>query len=191
MSTQPKHLLTPEEYLEIERNAELKSEYYRGEMFAMAGATEVHNLLVANLLRDLGVQFRSRPCRVYANDLRVRAGNSNLYTYPHVVALCGKPEFLDGKLDTLLNPNLLIEVLSPSREGYDRGLKFEMYRSIESLTEYLLVSSDRVHIDLYARQADGRWLLTSVSRPEESLELRSVACRIMVADVYEKLEFSE
>ena len=188
MSTQPKTFLTPEQYLEIERAAEYKSDYCDGEMFAMAGAGEAHNVLVGNLVADLHQQLRSRPCRVYSNDMRVRVHATGLYTYPDVVVVCGERRFLDDRRDTLLNPSLLIEVLSPSTEAYDRGRKFEHYRSIESLGEYLLVASDRVHADLYTRQPDGRWLLTSADRLEDSLDLESVGCRLALADLYEKVD---
>ena len=188
MSTQPKTFLTPEQYLAIEREAEYKSEYFQGEMFAMAGAGEAHNVLVGNLVAGLHQQFRSRPCRVYSNDMRVRVSATGLYTYPDVVAACGERRFLDERRDTLLNPSLLVEVLSPSTEAYDRGRKFEHYRSIESLREYLLVASDRVHAELYTRQPDGRWLLTSADRLEDSLDLESVGCRLALLDLYEKTD---
>ena len=188
MSTQPKTFLTPEHYLAIEREAEYKSEYYQGEMFAMAGAGWVHNLLVANLIAGLHPQLRSRPCRVCPSDMRVRVRATGLYTYPDVVVVCGEPQFLDERRDTLLNPSLLIEVLSPTTEAYDRGQKFEHYRSIESLREYLLVASDRVHVDQYTCQADGRWLLTSADRLEDSLDLQSIGCRLALLDLYEKTD---
>jgi Uma2 family endonuclease len=190
MSTQPKTLLTPEQYLEIERAAEYKSEYYGGEMFAMAGAREAHNLVVTNTVRELSSQLRSRPCRVYSNDMRVRIAATNLYTYPDVVAVCGDPRFLDEQRDTLLNPVLLVEALSPSTEAYDRGRKFEHYKTLDSLREYLLIATDRAHADLYARQADGRWLLTSASGMDEALILDSVDARLLMADIYHKVELT-
>ena len=196
MSSQPKPYITPEEYLEIERAAEFKSEYFQGEMFpmggpyAMAGAKWAHNLLVGHLVRELGQQLRSRPCDVLPSDMRVRVSQSDLYTYPDVVVVCGEPQFPDDRRDTLLNPNLLVEVLSPSTEAYDRGRKFELYRTIESLSEYLLVSSDRVQAELYTRQPDCRWLLTAASGMDESLELESVGCRIGLRDLYEKVDLS-
>jgi Uma2 family endonuclease len=156
VSTQPKTFLTPEQYLEIERKAEYKSEYFRGEMFAMAGASRAHNLLVAHLLRDLGQQLRGKPCEIYPSDMRVRVSSTGLYTYPDVVAVCGEPKLLDNQLDTLLNPHLIVEVLSPSTEAYDRGRKFEHYQSIESLGEYLMITCDRIHADLHTRRPDGR-----------------------------------
>ena len=191
MSTQPKTYLTPEQYLEIERKAEYKSEYFAGEMFAMSGAKFEHVMMVGNITRELSEQLRSRQCFVLSADMRVRVTATGLYTYPDVAVVCGEPQLLDKELDTLLNPVLIVEVLSPSTEAYDRGRKFEHYRSIESLKEYLLVSSDRAHIDLFARQSDGRWLLTSADRLEETIELESVGCRLALAAVYEKVDLSK
>jgi Uma2 family endonuclease len=189
MSTQPKTYLTPEQYLEIERAAEYKSEYYQGEMFAMAGATREHNLILVSMLASLYSQLRSSPCEMYPSDMRVHVRDTGLYTYPDVVIACQEPRFLDGPSDTLLNPTLLVEILSPSTEAYDRGRKFDHYQSIESLRQYLLVASDRIHADLYTRQQDGGWLLTSADGPAGTLALASVNCQIALADVYEKVDF--
>jgi Uma2 family endonuclease len=189
MSTLPKTWLTPEQYLEIERRAEYKSEYYQGEMFAMAGAREAHNLIAGNLYAGIQAQLRSRTCRAYGSDMRVRVGATGLHTYPDVLVVRGEPQFLDGQRDTLLNPTLIAEVLSPSTEAYDRGRKFEHYRSIESLAEYLLVSSERVSAELFARQLDGRWLLTAASSLEDTLQLPTTGCRLPLAELYEKVEF--
>ena len=188
VSTRPNSFLTPAQYLEIERKAEYKSEYFNGEMFAMAGAKEAHNLVVINTGAALHRQFRSRPCRVYPGDMRVHVPATGLFTYPDVIAVCGEPRFLDDQRDTLLNPGLIVEVLSPSTEAYDRGRKFEQYKSIESLREYLLVASDRVHADLYTRQADGRWMLTSADTLESALTLESVGAQLTLVDLYEKVE---
>ena len=188
MSTQPKTYLTPEQYLEIERRAEYKSEYYQGEMFAMSGATREHNLIVASIVASLYSQLRSSPCETYPSDMRVHVRDTGLYTYPDVVIACQEPRFLDGQLDTLVNPTLLVEILSPSTEAYDRGRKFDHYQSIESLRQYLLVASDRIHADLYTRQPDGGWLLTSADGPAGTLALASVNCQIALADVYEKVD---
>ena len=190
MSTLPKTYLTPEQYLEIERKAEFKSEYYQGEMFAMAGARWAHNLILLNLASELRQQLRTRPCAVTSSDMRVRVNAKGLYTYPDVVVVCGEPRFLDERRDTLLNPTLIAEVLSESTEQYDRGRKFEHYRPLESLAEYLLVSSQRVSADLFTRQPDGRWMLTASSRLEDSLDLPSVGCHLALADLYEKVDFS-
>jgi len=188
MSTQPTTRLTPEQYLEIERQAEFKSEYYDGEMFAMAGATEVHNLIVWNIGGELRTQLRGGLCRGYSNDMRVHIPATGLYTYPDVVVVCGDRQFLDNRRDTLLNPTLLVEVLSPSTEAYDRGRKFEHYRSLPSLKEYLLVASDRKHLDLHTRQPDNHWLSTYAAQPEETVELISVGCRLVLRDVYDGVE---
>ena len=188
MSTQPKTFLTPEEYLEIERRAAYKSEYCEGEMFALAGAPETHNLIAGNLFGGIHAQLRSRACRAYGSDMRVHVNATGLYTYPDVLVVCQKPQFLDGQRDTLLNPTLISEVLSPSTEAYDRGRKFENYRSVESLAEYLLVASDRMHADLYTRRQDGGWLLTSADGPAGTLSLASVNCQIALADIYEKAD---
>src|ERR1017187_4534726 len=190
MATHPKSYLTPEQYLEIERKAEFKSEYYQGEMFAMSGAREGHNLIVWNLAAELHRQLRKKPCRAYINDMRVRVNATGLYTYPDVTAVCGEPKFLDDTRDTLLNPSLIVEVLSPSTEAYDRGRKFEHYRSVESVSEYLLVSSERVSAELYTRQPDGRWLLTAAAHMEDSLDLQSVGVHLALADLYEKVDLA-
>jgi Uma2 family endonuclease len=191
VSTQSRSFLTPEQYLEIERKAEYKSEYYRGEMFAMAGASWNHNLLVAHLLRDIGRQLRGKPCEICPSDMRVRVSSTGLYTYPDLVAVCGAPKLLDDRMDTLLNPHLIIEVLSPSTEAYNRGRKFEHYQSIDSFREYLMVASDRIHADLFTRQADGRWLLTSAKRLEDSIDLQSIGCSVSLDALYEKINLGE
>ena len=149
MATQPRAFLTPEQYLEIERKAERKSEYWNGEMFAMAGATAPHNLVASNTSSLAHAQLRSKPCRVYQSDMRVRVLATGLNTYPDVVIVCGEQRFLDGHQDTLLNPKVIVEVLSPSTEAYDRGLKFAHYRQIESLDPYLLLSQDRMQAELF------------------------------------------
>ena len=190
MASQPKTFLSPEEYLEIERRAEYKSEYFQGEMFAMAGASLVHNILVSRLVRDLGHQLRRGPCQVLPSDMRVRVSATGLYTYPDVSVVCGPPQLADEHSDILLNPSFIAEVLSPSTEGYDRGRKFEQYRAIASLAEYLLVAQDRVHVELFARPADGRWVLSEASGPEATLELPGIGCRLSLADLYEKVDLT-
>ncbi len=189
MSTLPKPFLSPEDYLKIERAAEYKSEYYGGEMFAMSGARRAHNLIAMNIGSGLHGQLRRRPCEVYPSDMRVLVSAIGLYTYPDVVVACGEPQFADGAMDTLVNPTLLVEVLSPSTEAYDRGRKFEQYRKIESLRQYLLVSSDRVSVELYTRQVSGLWLLSSAAEPDNEVVLDSIECRLRVGDIYEKVVF--
>jgi Uma2 family endonuclease len=188
MSTQPKTLLTPEEYLAIEREAPYKSEYYDGEMFAMAGVRAGHDLIAGNTHGELWSAFRSRPCRAHTSNMRVRTVARH-YAYPDTSAVCGEPQYLDERRDTLLNPSLIVEVLSPSTEAYERGKKFELYQSIPSLREYLLLTSDRVHADLYVRQDSGLWLLSSVGELDGVLTIKSVAASLRLADLYEKVEF--
>ena len=188
MSAQPKHLFTEEQYLEIERKAETKSEFYNGEMFAMAGARSAHNDLVWSLISLLSPQLRP-PCRGYPSDMRVRINDTGLYTYPDVIVVCGKRQFSDATRDTLLNPSLVFEVLSPSTEAYDRGKKFEHYASIPSRNTYVLVSSDRVHVDVYVRQPDNNWLRTSAGKLDLTLPLKSIDCQLPLAELYAGVEF--
>jgi Uma2 family endonuclease len=188
MSLQPKSLHTPEEYLVLERKAGYKSEYFAGEIFAMSGASEQHNLIVANVVATLHTQFRNRPCKVYASDMRVKVSPTGLYTYPDVVALCSEPRFDDDQKDTLLNPTVIIEVLSPSTEAYDRGDKFGHYRKLASLTEYVLISQEKIHIERYVRQPDNQWLLSETSGLHDTVQLPSINCTLVLDEVYEKVE---
>ena len=197
MPTEPKTFLTPEQYLEIERKAEFKSEYYRGEMFPMprdvsvlAVPQETHSLLVVNIVAALHSQLRSRAGRIYSHDIRVGMSESVEHVPPDVMAVRGQPRFLDDRRDTLLNPTLIVEVLSPSTEASDRGRKFHLYQTIESFSDYLLVASDRVHVDLFTRQPDG-WHLTSADRLEDTLDLPSIGCRLPLSDLYEQVDFTE
>lgn len=191
MATAAKQLLTAEQYLAIERAAEFKSEFFAGEMFAMAGASEEHNLVVANVVGELHAQLKGRPYRLYPSDMRVRVSATGLYTYPDVTVVCGERRFDDEKNDTLLNPTLIVEVLSPTTEAYDRGDKFAHYRRLDSLREYLLIAQDRQRVERYARQADGQqWLLTEFSDPEAVVPLPSIGCELALADVYDKVDLT-
>ena len=188
MSTLPKTHLTPEQYLEIERKAERKSEYYAGEMFSMAGASKEHGLITVNLVTVLHNQLRRSACRTFVADMRVNIPATGLYTYPDIVVACGELKFIDAEVDTLLNPVFIAEILSPSSEGYDRGRKFEHYQTIPTLNEYLLVAQDRIHVDLYTRQPAGAWLLTSANQLTDTIALPSIHCSVPLAELYEGLE---
>jgi Uma2 family endonuclease len=188
MTSQTKPRYTPEEYLAIERNSEGKNEYFGGEIFAMGGATERHNLITTNILAGLHTQFRGRSCKVYSSDMRVKVNSTGLYTYPDIVALCGQARFDDEQKDTLLNPTVIIEVLSKSTEAYDRGRKFEHYRKIDSLTEYLMVSQEKHHVDRYVRQPDNRWLLSEASNLGDAIQLPSIDCVLALSEIYDKVE---
>jgi Uma2 family endonuclease len=184
MSLQAKPRLTPEEYLAIERAAEQKSEFFNGEMFAMAGASPEHALIVTNVAGELRARLRERPCRVYSADLRVRVSETGLYAYPDVVVVCGEPQL---EQDTLLNPTLIVEVLSPSTEAYDRGEKFRHYQRLESLQEYLLIAQDRHRVEQYVRQPDGRWLYAEAHELSATLQLPSIGCDLALSEVYDKV----
>jgi Uma2 family endonuclease len=188
MSSLQSTYITPEEYLERERAAETRTEYFRGELFAMAGATPEHVLIVTNLVGELRQHLRDRPCNVYSTDLRVAVSSTGLYTYPDVTVVCGPAAFVDSRRDTVTNPVVIIEVLSESTKDYDRGQKFEGYRTVTSLMEYLTVAQDKMHIEQWTRQPDQRWLLTEYTDPEAVMPLSSIDVELRLADVYEKVE---
>jgi Uma2 family endonuclease len=186
MSVQLQPRLTPREYLDLEEQAEYKSEYYQGEIFAMSGGSPNHALIAANLIATLQSQLKGTGCRVFTGDLRVHIPASELYTYPDVTVVCGKLELTGDRQDNLANPILIVEVLSPSTESYDRGQKFSLYRSIPSLREYVLVSQDRISIEIFHKNDAGIWEL---HLPEEgNVILASVGCRIQLDDVYADVE---
>ncbi len=189
MSLQPQSYLSPADYLVIERNAEFKSEYFNGEMFAMSGASEAHNIIVLNVGAEIRQHLKKRPCKVYANDMRVKISPTGLYTYPDLVVVCGQARFDDAHLDTLLNPTLIIEVLSDSTEADDRGRKFAHYRSLDSLAEYVLIAQDRPQVESYRRQPDQHWLLTESRSLESVLRQDSIDGDLALAEVYDKVEF--
>jgi Uma2 family endonuclease len=183
--------LTPAEYLDQERHAERKSEYLRGEVFAMAGASRRHSLIVTNLVAELSRQLKEKPCEVYANDLRLRVTPAGLYTYPDVMVACGDIQFADDQKDTILNPVLLIEVLSESTRDYDRGRKFQYYRTLPSLVEYLTVAQDEPHVEHYTRQQQDRWLLVEFNGPTQIIPLASIPCVLPMAEIYDKIDWSQ
>jgi Uma2 family endonuclease len=189
MSAQPQRRLSPQEYLAIERKSSAKHEYYRGELFAMSGASRYHNLISGNCYASLHSQLSNRACEVYANDMRVKVSRTGLYTYPDVAVTCQKPHFEDEVFDTLVNPQVIIEVLSDSTESYDRGKKFEQYRDIEALREYLLITQDRPHVDHFKRGGDGVWSLGDATGLHAEVHLPTIDCLLRLADVYAKVEF--
>jgi Uma2 family endonuclease len=189
MSTVPKQFITPEQYLHRERNAEFRSEYLRGEMFAMAGASANHNLIVGNCVQNIGQQLKKKPCRVYPSDLKLRIQATGLYTYPDLSVVCGEPQLESDHGDVLLNPVVLIEVLSDSTEAYDRGKKFEHYRTIPSLKHYVLVAQDRHSIDCFSLNPDGSWSLTACQTPTGMVELAAIDSQLSAVEVYDKVVF--
>ncbi len=189
MSTAPFRRLTPEQYLAIERGASTKSEFYRGELFAMSGASYVHTRIQSNLLHRLNQLLEGTPCQVVGSDLRVCVSATGLYTYPDAVVLCGLPEFADSQSDTLTNPKILIEILSDSTEAYDRGEKAKQYRSIVSLQEYVLISQKSPLVEVFLRHPDGTWSLSEADTLTGMITLESLGITIPLNQIYAMVEF--
>jgi Uma2 family endonuclease len=180
---------SPEEYLARERKAEYKSEYIDGLIVAMAGSSREHDRIAVNVTAGFHAQFRGRPCEVFSSDMRVKVSSTGLYTYPDASALCGEARFEDAEVDTLLNPNVLVEVLSESTEAYDRGKKFARYQGLESLTDYVLIAQDEARVEHFVRQGE-HWLLTVITGLEGTLRLESVGCALPLREIYDRVEFS-
>ena len=179
--------LSPEEYIAAERKATLKSEYLSGEIVAMSGASLAHNLITVNTVTQLYNQLTEGRCRVFANDMRVGIREGTSYFYPDVVVVCDEPRFEDNALDTLINPIVVIEVLSPSTEAYDRGEKSVRYPQLESLQEYILISQDTVQVEYYLRQGE-QWILSEFSALEDVLPLTSIGAELSLNQVYRFVE---
>ncbi|MCP4702107.1 MAG: Uma2 family endonuclease [Gammaproteobacteria bacterium] len=178
-----KHLPDAGEYLEMERASKTRHEFVQGEIYAMSGASRKHNLINGNLFAALHGQLKKRPCEIYTCDMRVKIRAGGDYVYPDIAAVCGEPRFEDKELDTLLNPTLIVEVLSKTTKIHDRGDKFTAYRTLESLREYLLITQDEVHVEHYVKQNDGRWLLSETICLQDSLALPAIGCTLELADV--------
>jgi Uma2 family endonuclease len=191
MASQPKPSYSIDEYLSMERQAEFKNEYVDGYIVAMAGASEIHNLITTNLAGELRFQLKGRDCRVYSSDMRVDLRERKLFAYPDVVVVCGESQLSDDRRDNLRNPIVIIEVLSPSTESYDRGVKFIKYRRIESLREYLLVSQSEARIEHYVRQQNDAWILSEALGLEAAIQLPSIGCVLKLGEVYDKVKFDE
>lgn len=190
MSSKADPYISPEEYLAIERQAEFRSEYIDGEVYAMAGASKSHNTIVGNLNRLIGTQLLDRPCSVYSNDMRVKVAATGKYYYPDVVAVCGEETFEDAQTDTLLNPQLIIEVLSPSTEAYDRGGKFEQYQRIGSLVEYVMVSQATYRVEQYTRESEHAWSYSEHRGADAVLRLKSIGCEMTLKEIYIKVNLN-
>jgi Uma2 family endonuclease len=191
MSAMPKPKFTVNEYLELERKAEYKSEFYQGEIFAMAGASRQHNRVKENLVGELFARLKGGPCQTFSSDQRVSIEALGLYTYPDIIIQCGKPVYDLADADTLTNPTAIIEILSPTTERYDRGAKFRHYQKLPSLIEYILVAQDEPVCERYVRQADGSWAMNFVVGLEDTLAFHSIPPKIPMADVYAGVEFPE
>ncbi|MFI5384926.1 MAG: Uma2 family endonuclease [Fimbriimonadales bacterium] len=182
-------LYTREEYLAFERASETKHEFLNGRIYAMAGAGLAHNRICTNLTRELSNQLKGKPCQVLSQDMRVKVPKTGLYTYPDLLVVCGKPALEDDEMDTLLNPSVIFEVLSPSTERYDRGEKFINFQSIESLTDYILISQDRSRVEQFTRGEGGHWIVSRTEPPASLVELPSIGCTLDIEEVYDGVEF--
>jgi Uma2 family endonuclease len=189
MSSAARTYLTPEQYLALERKSDTKHEYDRGRIIAMAGASREHNLIVLNLGSELRNLLRDRECEAYTGDMRVRV-EAGLYVYPDVAVACGEPRFEGGEVDTLLNPTLIVEVLSPSTERRDRGRKFHQYRTIESLQQYVMVAQDEVRVECYTRR-QAEWAFVEIDQMDATLRLESIGCEVSVREIYAKVKFPD
>ncbi len=184
----PQKYYSPEEYLALEELADYRSEYYRGEIFAMAGGSANHNRIARNLVIALETELEGKPCEAFITDMRLLVKKNGLYTYPDVMVVCGKLQFVKGRTDTLTNPGVIIEVLSESTKDYDRGAKFELYRAIETLQDYVLIDQSRVHVEYFHKLEDGRWLLTEFNELEAVLKLESVGMEMPLSQIYQRVE---
>jgi Uma2 family endonuclease len=183
-------VFTAEQYLDLERRSEIRHEFLDGTVYAMSGASFVHSAICFNLIGITGIQIRGTNYQGFAPNMKVRAGDASLYAYPDLTVVCDEPLVHDDHGDVLLNPVVIFEVLSRSTEAYDRGEKFERCRTIETLTDYVLVSQDRPRLEHFSRQPDGTWSLTEVSGHESSLDIASINCRLPLAEVYDRIEFA-
>ncbi len=188
MATVPASYVSPEEYLERERKAETRSEYIRGEIFAMAGASVRHGRIVRNLVTQLDTALGSGPCEVFSTDLRLAVTEASMYTYPDVMVICGDSASADD--DMVSHAVLIVEVLSPSTKNYDRGQKFQYYRMLSSLKEYVTVAQDELHAERYVRGNAGEWILTEYCTPEDALELQSINVTLRLSGVYRRVDFA-
>lgn len=188
MAANPKNIYTYEDYLALERASDIKHEYFMGEVFAMAGAEPVHNEIVSNTHFVVTGQVVKHPCKVYGSDQRVKT-LSGLSTYPDLSVVCGERHFNEDRPRALLNPTALFEVLSPSTEAYDRGDKFHHYRSLPSLQEYVLISSNRQRLEYFRRLPNDNWHIAVLDDPDSALEMPALGCRLTCADIYRDVDF--
>ena len=182
--------LTPAEYLDMERKAVTKNEYLSGQIVAMSGASNAHNIITINTAYQLYDQLLDRDCLVYASDMRVRVQDPVSYFYPDVTVVCGEPRLEDDVFDTLLNPTVVIEVLSPSTAAYDRHEKFTRYQQIASLKEYILISQTRMHVEHHLRQGS-RWRATEFQEFDDVVSVPSIKCELLLGHIYRRVTFSD
>ncbi|MFN8458666.1 MAG: Uma2 family endonuclease [Anaerolineae bacterium] len=181
---------TPEEYLALEEKAEYKSEYYNGEIFAMAGGSYNHNIIASNINALLNQFFEAKPCFVFGSDMRLLVKPNGLYTYPDVMVICGQVQFAEGRTDTVTNPLIIVEVLSKSTRDYGRGFKFELYRTMETLQDYILVDQTRIHIEYFHKLEEGRWVLIETNTPDTILTIQALNLELPINRIYHKVDWS-
>ncbi len=183
MASLPTQRITPEEYLEIERQEPIRSEYYYGEMFAMAGNTREHSRIVFDLVGELRGALKGGQCEGFSADMRVKV-SAAAYFYPDVVVVCGEPKFEDTGQDTLIDPTLVIEVLSKSTEAFDRGEKFRLYRGLDSVRQFVLVSTDRAQVECFSREPDGHWRFDEAIGLNASLAMPAIGHSLALSEIY-------
>jgi Uma2 family endonuclease len=181
---------SPQEYLELERASKEKHEYFVGKVLAMAGASLAHNYIVANLIREIGMSLKDRPCNILPSDIRVSIPSRESYMYPDAVIVCGKPEMEDDRFDTLKNPVVIFEILSPSTEDHDRGKKFFFYRQIPSFSEYILIDTTRRFVELSRRQDDGSWVFGVVADPGGYVPITAIQGKVSMDEIYRNVPFT-
>ena len=191
MLRRTKKIFTPTEYLAMEEVADYKSEFFNGEIFAMSGGTPDHSTVAVNMTIALGTRLASRPCRVFNSDMRLNVERNGLYTYPDVMVICGKIELVKRRNDTVTNPVLIVEVLSESTRDYDRGMKFNMYKQVPSLQEYVVVESENPRVECYRRGADDQWVVEMIDDTSATVRLASVACEISISEIYRKVSWEQ
>ena len=183
--------ISPEQYLEMERASQEKHEYYKGEVFAMSGASKTHNIIAKNLSTIILPFLKGKNCDMFGSDLRIHIPENSLYTYPDFSIICGEWETLDQEKDTVKNPNAIIEVLSKSTEDYDRGGKFHLYRSIKTLKEYILIDSRNISAEIYTRQNDNSWLLKEYKQLSDSFFISTIGLTLFLKDIYDDVSFND
>ena len=189
MRTMPGQRLTLDEYIALEELSEIKHEFFEGTVSEMTDFSLAHNLIAVNVIGILHPQLRGKSCRMYSSNQRFKVEATGLFTYPDASVVCGPAQFADAPKHTMTNPTVIIEILSPSTEGYDREKKFRHYRKIGSLRAYLLIAQDSMHVELYTRQEQNRWLLVEFTEKEAMVPLDVIGCTMDVKDIYEDVEF--
>ncbi len=191
MRATKKKILTEKEYLAVERTAEIKSEFFQGEMFGLAGTTVRHNAIVNNVVLRIGSKLKKTNCSFYTLDIKVKIQKSGLYTYPDFMAVCGEPQFIDEEKDVIINPVLIVEVLSPSTEQYDRTTKFSHYRKIETLNEYILIAQESARVEQFVKLKNEQWVYSEYKSLSQSISFHSIQQKLSLNKIYSGIVFDK